>query len=477
MFENDTIAAVATAPGQAALGIIRISGPYSRAILERLFRPVSDKPGFSFTPRMLHHGWIYGAPCAGPGSLPRRLERIDEVLVVFMPGPATATGEDVAEIHCHGGPAILRAILDAVLASGARTARPGEFTYRGFCNGKYDLPQAEAIAEMIAAPSRDGLRLAGARLAGAMGKRIHTLRSTLDALRAEVTLAVDFAEDDTSDFDAPALRTRLQDFLQEAADLLAGYKRSRLWREGALAVLAGQVNMGKSSLLNALLGRERAIVSPVPGTTRDFIEESIDLEGLPLRLVDTAGLRASPAEADSVELEGLRLGRDLVDQADVILLLFDAGRGLGSQDHKFIERYREKILLVPNKIDALPEEQRRFLLANASLLGLPQAAVSAKLGTGLEALASRLRELLMRRAELEGGIGASDTTPNLRQSRLLARAIEEGEALLDDLDASVPPDLLGLRLDSMAAFLEEIIGVSTPDDILGTIFSKFCIGK
>ena len=288
---------------------------------------------------------------------------------------------------------------------------------------------------------------------------------------------MDFAEDDTSDFDAPALRTRLQDFLQEAADLLAGYKRSRLWREGALAVLAGQVNMGKSSLLNALLGRERAIVSPVPGTTRDFIEESIDLEGLPLRLVDTAGLRASPAEADSVELEGLRLGRDLVDQADVILLLFDAGRGLGSQDHKFIERYREKILLVPNKIDALPEEQRRFLLANASLLGLPQAAVSAKLGTGLEALASRLRELLMRRAELEGGIGASDTTPNLRQSRLLARAIEEGEALLDDLDASVPPDLLGLRLDSMAAFLEEIIGVSTPDDILGTIFSKFCIGK
>ena len=279
-FEADTIAAVATAPGAGGVGIIRISGPKSHDILRSMFRP-SSRNFRDFTPRMLHHGHM----------LDRDGREADDALVVFFPAPHSFTGEDCAEIQGHGGPAVLAALLDSVLFRGARMADRGEFTRRAFMNGRMDLSQAEAVAELIAAPSREGVYLASAKLDGLLGHRVEELRGRLEYLRQRICLAIDFP-DEEGECLPPQEFTAITD---EVADgirtLLAGYERARCWREGALVVLAGQVNAGKSSLMNAFLGRERAIVTEKPGTTRDYLEEQTSLAGLPVRLVDTAGLR------------------------------------------------------------------------------------------------------------------------------------------------------------------------------------------
>ncbi|MDL2271880.1 tRNA uridine-5-carboxymethylaminomethyl(34) synthesis GTPase MnmE [Desulfovibrio sp. OttesenSCG-928-I05] len=457
---RDTIAAIATAPGQGGIGIVRMSGPASRDILHTLFEAGGD--AFSFVPRLMHHGWIRDA--AG--------ERLDEVLAVWMPGPGTATGEDTGEIHCHGGPAILAAVLEATLAAGARMAGPGEFTYRAFMNGKYDLTQAEAIAEMIAAPSRQGLRLARAKLEGVMGTRVAALRDLVDEMRARMTLSIDFVEDDVDDFDAAGFRQLLSRLQDDLRALLAGYGRARLWREGALAVLAGRVNVGKSSLLNALLGRNRAIVSDIPGTTRDFIEEALDLDGLPLRLVDTAGLREGE---DAVEEEGVRLSRQLTGDADILLLVLAAGQPVSSDERELLFRNPEKTLIVVNKIDTAGEKREKALTAHGLPSALPPVAVSAKTGEGLEELAARLRAFTL--AQTGGSDGTGDLAPNVRQSALLKSALEEAESLRGDFDAHMPHDLLAVRLDALAATLDEVSGHAAPDDILSRIFSRFCIGK
>ena len=467
---TDTIAAIATAPGQGGIGIVRLSGSRSREVLERLFRPGrTDRKDFSFVPRMMHHGWVLDAEG----------EALDEVLAVWMPGPGTATGEDTGEIHCHGGTAILNAALESALAAGARMAGPGEFTYRAFMNGRCDLTQAEAVAEMIAAPSRQGIRLARAKLEGVMGGRITALRNLVDDLRARMTLSVDFAEDDADDFDPAAFARDVGRLRDDIAALLAGYGRARCWREGVSAVLAGRVNVGKSSLLNALLGRSRAIVSNIPGTTRDFIEESLDLGGLLVRLTDTAGLRES---ADAVEEEGVRLSRRLAEEADCVLLVLEAGRDMDADEREFLYHHPDKILVVVNKVDVSGMNAARRLPA------VPEAfrpvRVSARSGEGLEELAARLRDCALKKSggaapPLAGpdGQDGGDLAPNMRQAALLGEAESETEALLADIHAAMPHDLLAARLDSLAARLDEISGLAAPDDILARIFAAFCIGK
>jgi len=309
---RDTITAIATAAGPGAVGIVRLSGPQAQALAHGLFR--SPHPGFSgLRPRQLHHGSLVDA--AG--------RVLDEVLAASMPGPGSFTGEDVVEFFCHGGPAVLRAVLEELLARGARLATPGEFTLRAFLNGRLDLTQAEAVAEMIAAPTRAALHLAQLKLSGALSRRIAALREVLESLRARLCLAVDFPDEDVECLPLPQLR---QEALSAAGDverLLAGVERARAWREGVLAVLAGRVNAGKSSLLNALVGRRRALVSATPGTTRDYLEEQLDLSGLLVRLVDTAGLRgpAGPGgePIDPVESEGQDLSREFMGRAEAVL--------------------------------------------------------------------------------------------------------------------------------------------------------------
>lgn len=461
---TDTIVAVATPPGQGGIGIVRLSGPDAIAVARRILAADPERPP-ALKPRYMHHGWAH---VVVPGDVPEQPDPIDEVLAVSMPGPASFTGEDVAEIHCHGGDAVLLAVVASACALGARMAEKGEFTYRAFVNGKYDLTQAEAVAEIIAAPSRQGMRLAQAKLSGLLGRRVTELRGIVEHLRARVAVAIDFPDEEAESLGISDFSTDLNAVRAGITDLLAGYKRARHWREGVAVILAGQVNVGKSSLLNALLGRARAIVSAVPGTTRDFIEESLDLDGLRVRITDTAGLRDTP---DPVEREGVSRALELAGEAELILLVTDAGRPLNGEEGAFMEKHQGRVLLVRNKID-LPDT----VAPDAG--DCPMAAVSARTGAGLEELAATIRRMALT---LGGASGAEpergDIVPNLRQSRLLASALDEANALAADVSGGIACDLFSVRLDTIAADLAEITGFAATDDILGRVFSSFCIGK
>ena len=511
----ETIAAVATPPGSGAVAVLRLSGPRSLDILTRLFRPLS--PSFAgFKPRLMHYGQILACPLPDDspphspdpdnrGSGGRRsgggnpkgmiplgfpppeappLEILDEVLAVFMPGPGTFTGEDVVEIHCHGGVAVTDAVLAAVLAAGARLATPGEFTRRAFLNGRLDLSQAEAVAECIAANSPEALALAQAKLGGLMGRRARELRERLRGLCAQLVVAVDFPEEDVEILPRPALAAEVEAVRRACADLAAGYERTRLARQGALVVLAGQVNVGKSSLMNALLGRERAIVTPHPGTTRDFLEETLDLAGLPVRLVDTAGLRDAH---DPVEAEGLRRARELMAEADLVLWVTDVEHdpddpALAAESAELTDLASDRVLGLLNKIDLLPAAGETFSPPGPAEASTPESGVpgrlkiSARTGAGLEDLAAAIRARLLENAVV-GPDADAQPAPNLRQRDLLLRAEEELAGLLADLDAGLPCDILGVRADLARDVLAEITGEIAADDVLDLIFAEFCLGK
>lgn len=459
---TDTIAAVATAPGAGGVGVIRISGEKAHDILLSLFRPSS--PSFrDFTPRMLHHGRILDADG----------READDALVVFFKGPHSFTGEDCAEIQGHGGPAVMAALLESVLSRGARMAERGEFTRRAFLNGRMELSQAEAVAELIAAPSREGVYLASAKLDGLLGRRVEELRGRLEYLRQRVCLAIDFPDEEGECLPPQEFSAITQEVAAGIRALLAGYERARCWREGALVVLAGQVNAGKSSLMNAFLGRPRSIVTEKPGTTRDYLEEQTTLAGLPVRLVDTAGLREY--SEDSIELEGMRRGRELMESARCVLLVLDGSRASsGSLDVFDAERRllqelgSERCLVLWNKADVapLPEGVTHF---HGALL-LP---VSARGGTGIDELCAAVRALCLQGDTPEEG----DIAPNIRQAEQLRKALAALEELEKAIALSVPPDLCSIHLETACAHLADITGLNSTEETLNAIFASFCIGK
>ncbi|MFW6177133.1 MAG: tRNA uridine-5-carboxymethylaminomethyl(34) synthesis GTPase MnmE [Desulfohalobiaceae bacterium] len=455
---QDTIAAIATPLGQGGVGIVRLSGQRSLEIGWSLFRPARRIKGLR--PYTLHHGWI----------LNEEQSPLDEVLVSYMPGPGSYTGEDVLEINCHGGPAVLQLVLQAVLRKGARSAGPGEFTLRAFLNGRLDLSQAESVAEVINSQSETGLALAGSKLQGALGRKVDQLKQRLEELRTQFCLAVDFPEDELECLPVPELEKVLQEVLRDIQALLRNYQRYSPFRQGALVVLAGQVNAGKSSLLNALLGSSRAIVTSVPGTTRDYLEEGINLEGLPVRLVDTAGLRST---GDQVELAGLEQGRRLVQEADLVCLVLDVSQGV-DQDTRALaqELAGEKVLAVLNKMDLgqYLQECEKW----CTDIDLDQLQVSAKTGQNLDRLVQKMREKIVgRQAEPRPG----ELVPNLRQKESLLQAQQELQELASGLKQQIPFDLLQVHLDAACHSLAEITGEFTSEDILERIFSSFCIGK
>jgi tRNA modification GTPase len=470
--------------------MVRLSGPEAKSIAARLFQ--SKKPGFTgFAPYRLHHGILHdqnGRP-------------LDDVLAAFMPGPNSYTGEDVVEFTCHGSPAILRAVVAACLALSARHAEPGEFTRRAFLLGRMDLSQAQAVAELAASDTLAGASLALARLEGLMGRRVGELRAALEELRANVCLAVDFPEDEAECLDPAGFGRRVDAVLEGLGRLAAAHARARPFREGALAVLAGPVNAGKSSLFNALAGRERAIVCAAPGTTRDFLEEQLDLDGLPVRLVDTAGLRET---REPVEREGLRRARMLLDECGAALLVADgsrdfdpaaftaesglthgeppafpaesgqagngpavfmAGAGLSRLDPA-------KVLAVVNKADLPRAANDPF--GHFTRLGFTAVRVSARTGEGMDELCALLRSRLLGAG---GPPPESEPAPNDRELALIDAARRELTALLDDLGAGVPPDLLGVRLETACWHLSGITGEITPDEVLNAVFERFCMGK
>lgn len=469
-----TIAAIATPPGAGGIGIVRISGPRAKEVLARVFLSLS--PDFeNFRPWRLHRGRM----------LDRHGEELDDVLAVFMPGPRTFTGEDMAEIHCHGGPFLLEEALLSVLSLGARQAERGEFSRRAFENGRLDLSQAEAVAELIGASSREAARLGLSRLDGQLGRQTAALREELDDLRAHAVLGVDFPDDEVPALAPEDFAGAVDAVAASVRRLLAGKRRGRLMQEGAQVVIAGAPNAGKSSLLNALLGRDRALVTDIPGTTRDFLEEQYDFGGLPVRLVDTAGLRAEETGADPVEALGMALTRERLARADLVLVVVDGARlgeagavapdcpdAVAAEILRLAAGAEVPALIVWNKCDVCaPEAPGAWPPAWTE--GRPACQVSATTGEHLEELADLARAQLLASAPAAEGSPA----PNARQAVALERALAELTALASDIRAGLPQDCCLARLDTAAAALGEVTGVGTAAEVLDRVFEHFCIGK
>ncbi|MDD2901709.1 MAG: tRNA uridine-5-carboxymethylaminomethyl(34) synthesis GTPase MnmE [Syntrophales bacterium] len=453
----DTIAAISTPLGEAGIGIVRVSGPEAAGIARSLFRPRRPRPQL-----LSHH--LYLGQIVAPDSQ----EVIDEVLLTFMQGPRTYTREDVVEIHCHSGWGVLQRLLELTLACGARLARPGEFTLRAFLSGRIDLTQAEAVLEVIKARTDAGVRVAAEHLQGHLGRELKEIRETLLDLLARVEAALDFPEE-TAEVPATALAADLAPPLEALEALIASYREGRLLKEGLLVVIAGAPNVGKSSLLNRLLAQERAIVTEIPGTTRDLVEEVITLGGVMVRFSDTAGLR--PAQ-DQVEELGIKRTRERLAQADLLLYLVDGSRPLTPEARQDLEDIGERIgLAVINKVD-LPQELNISDLQQST--SLPVIKISALTGDGIDDLKARIVDLtLMRGLNTTGKI-----VTQARHYRHLSRCrdcLHQARNLLTEGEAAW--ELVALELQEAIRELGEITGQEVGDDVLDRIFGEFCLGK
>ncbi len=458
---NDTISAIATPPGEGGIGVVRLSGNAALAIVQRIFQPRRPGPLRSYR---LRYGHIIN---------PHDGQVVDEVLVAVMRAPHSFTREDVVEISCHGGSLPLQQVLGLTLAGGARLAQPGEFTLRAFMNGRIDLSQAEATLDVIRAQTASGLALAQAQLGGWLAHEVRRIRALLLEALAYVTVLVDFPDDEVETQDiTPALNAALHSVerLRSSAD------QGIVYRQGARAVLVGRPNAGKSSLLNALLRADRAIVTPIPGTTRDTLEEVANLAGIPVILIDTAGITQS---ADPVERLGVERSRAALAAADLALLLLDRSQPITTEDVLVAELTFDKpTLLVWSKVD-----QACAPAAEASALALPFThprlvgcvATSALTGVGLEALASAVAQALLGSQVLT--IGDAPMVSNPRHRDALDRAAASLRAVMASNELELPADLLAGDLTAALNALGEITGETVGEDLLDIIFSRFCIGK
>lgn len=455
---DDTIAAIATAPGAAGLAVLRVSGPRALAVADEVFR--GETTLAAAAGHTLHHGWA-----VSPAS------RIDEVVAAVFRAPRSYTREDVVELSCHGGALPARRVLDALLVSGARLAGPGEFTLRAFLNGRMDLAQAEAVADLIHAETAGAHELALAQLAGELSRRVEALAERVADTVAEVEARVDFAED-VGGVEVPDhVIAAIEAVDRDLADLLAGAPYARAVREGVRVPLVGRPNVGKSSLFNALLGESRAIVTDVPGTTRDRVSEAIELAGIRVTLSDTAGLRET---ADAVESIGVARAREALAGCAVALWVVDAAEPLGTEDQRIATALVDKRVLVAlNKSDRLARS--RTADVEALLDGAPRrvVAVSATTGDGLDALREALADLL-EAGTLAGGLAGA--VGNLRHAEALERA---RTALGRAASAATrePGEIVALELRDALGALGEVTGRSVGEDLLDRIFSRFCVGK
>ena len=472
-YEQATIAAIATPVGVGGIGIIRISGDRALEVLQRLFKPARPKPAPPRT-HQLRYGWIVD---------PAELTPLDEVMAVYMAAPATYTREDVVEIQGHGGQVVLREILTLVLAQeGVRAAEPGEFSKRAFLNGRIDLTRAEAVLDLLNAGTRRGVDMAVAQLGGELQSQVSRIREALLEIVATIEVAIDFPEDEGEIIDGEEIVARLEKQVrQPLLALLARARQGRIYRDGASVVILGRPNVGKSSLLNALLGEERAIVTPVAGTTRDTIEEGLNIRGIPLRIIDTAGIRDT---REQVEGLGIERSRRLGTEADLVLLLVEAMVGPTREDRELFLSVRDKkVLLVLNKGDLLVAPNRRLEPGGtvsgagaweADFPALPNVTISAKTGLGLPELEDELFCLLGGGELQEPGHAG---VPNARHEAALGRALPAVENLAAGFAAQLAPELLAVELQAVLGHLGEIIGEISSDELLETIFSRFCLGK
>jgi tRNA modification GTPase len=467
---DTTIAAIATPPGSGGIGIIRISGEQALPILKLLFKPnlcQDNLPDFKFNNRRLCYGWIID---------PKSGVLVDEVLAVFMQAPHTYTTEDIVEIQCHGSYLVLQQILELVFAAGAVPSFAGEFTKRAFLNGRIDLTRAEAVIDLIEARTREGLQLATGQLKGRLHRQIESIREVLIAIRAIIEVAIDFPGEDLEIINHEDLLLQLhQGVITPLQNLIAAADQGKIFREGISVVILGKPNVGKSSLLNSLLREERALVTEIPGTTRDTIEESINIRGMAVRIIDTAGIRDTTG---IVEGMGIQRAQEKLAVAVLALLLFDSSQPLDSEDRELYKRIRGEnrncpILIVANKTD-LPEENG--FSKNIKLLAdEPLVRISAKTHAGIDLLAETIFKMMTGDAETFDPKGA--IIPNVRHKDAMCKALAACEQLADGLQNNLSPDLLAIELMTALDHIGEIIGETTTEDVLDVIFNRFCIGK
>lgn len=469
---NDTIAAISTPLGFGGIGVVRISGPDAQKIAGAIFKPFDLKvaknnqvPSPStpplIIPRRMYHGYV-----AAPGQN----GAMDEVLLVFMPAPKSYTREDVVEIQAHAGTVVLKAILDLVLEQGARHAEAGEFTRRAYLNGRLDLSQAEAVIDIIQAKTEASLKIASRHLEGKTGRLVNGIKDRVLEVHAILEADIEFPEDvEESGNNTDLLKGFLLEVRGAIDEILEGYQKGHMLRDGLRLTIVGKVNVGKSSLLNQFLRRERAIVTEMPGTTRDHIEETLDIFGLPVILIDTAGWRDT---TDPVEKIGIDRTRNLVAEADLILFMVDADRGVLSEDHDIYQQARNKDkILVINKKD---------LLKGAETVPVPEEWMfsdviytSVKFDQGIDTLKKKIYHF-----GTEGWTGnESVVVPNLRQKTLFEKARNAVDAAREALEEKRPQELTVLDLKAAMDALDEITGVSVRTDVLDAVFSRFCIGK
>ena len=442
---SETIAAIATPFGEGAIALLRLSGARAVEIARGVFTGKND-----LVPRVAHFGAVHDGG-----------RKLDEVLLTVFPAPASYTGEDVVEIACHGGVLISRRILELLLRKGARSAEPGEFTQRAYLNGKMDLTQAEAVMDLIGAQTDLALRAATEQLEGRLGARFRELRDGLIEVLAHVEAYIDFPDEDIDPATGGALLAKIDAVRAWAAELLATARPGKILREGVRTVIYGAPNVGKSSLLNLLLGYERAIVSARPGTTRDVIEETIDVRGIPLRLVDTAGVRESE---DEIEREGMARTRRQVERADLVLHVVDASAGIS--DFRFqISDLETRTLLVLNKCD---------LGEHADWRGVEGVRISCLKSEGI----AQLDEAIF--AKITGGEAAQrdwSVAINARHEAALQTVLRFAEAAREAFTSGLSPEFVAEELRGSLGAVGEILGRVDHEDVLGKIFSTFCIGK
>lgn len=457
-FHAPTIAAIATSPGPGGIGIIRISGPDSGPILTKLFKPQAETSQFSS--HKLYYGWIISQTNSFP---------IDEVLAVYMKAPSTYTREDVVEIHCHGSFIILQEILGQIFQAGARPAEQGEFTKRAFLNGRIDLTQAEAVIDLLNAKTKEGLDLAVNQLRGNLYSEIEAVRDILVGIKAVLEVAIDFPEDEGDIIDHGKRKTEINEkVIPVLKQLIKSSDKGQIFREGISIVIIGKPNVGKSSLLNALLKKDRAIVTEIPGTTRDTIEEYLNIHGIPVKIIDTAGIRNAEG---AVEKIGVQRSREKLEQADLVLLVLDSSSPLHHEDldlHQSIET--KQLLIVANKKDLPQKENFRDRFPHT-----PVISISAKTADGITELENAIFKQVT--GEFSDWDPGCSCVPNTRHKSSLEKSLQTCIRICAGLEQDIPADLLAIEIQSGLDHLGDIVGYTTTEDILDKIFSEFCIGK
>ena len=460
MLQQDTIAALVTAVGESSVGIIRISGPEAVKIADKIYQGKSDL--LSADTHTIHYGYVYDW---------RNDKKIDEALFMLMRGPRSFTGEDVVEVQCHGGMVVLKQVLQLILLSGARLAEQGEYSKRAFLNGRLDLAQAESIMDIVQAKTDKGVDLALLQLQGTLSGMVKTLRADLLELIAFIQADIDYPDDDIERLTAEEQQQRVVNLKTQVANVLQNAQKGKMIRDGLKVVIAGKPNVGKSSLLNALLGQERAIVTDIPGTTRDVIEEYINLNGIPLKIVDTAGIR----ETDNVvEQIGVDRAQQFMKTADLVLYVVDAVQGLTEQDTLMMEDIQNQpVIYLLNKSDVGISDEIRAQLKEA-IGEAPVLEISARDKIGLEQLEEKITDLFFA-GTLE--VSNDIMVTNVRHIQILEESMAHMDGFLNGIMLGLSVDFLVIDLQNAWEKLGKITGETVEEDLLDQIFSKFCLGK